>query len=1859
MADNLEQNENIELDEPVVVIDFVADEDIAYAQMSQTDGQQFEMRQSYEQPPAEDNSKKKFTRPKNQRAISRQRRNKIIGRVLACLCVLVFLGIIAGTVAVTYKTASQLWWDNIGEEAGVEFKELFTLFNGVTDTNEKKIVTRGFSQDDLDVFYANLKRKVYLAQDYELSVSKIITSVMNSTSTGNTQNDNDIDYPTIGVDGYDLQYLYYDTNGDVTVSGGEPTREEIGEPTEGQNANKSLTGNEDLDKLLQEIKFDFSSLAEYNGEKNILEITDRQLGAVINDAFGALSGSFTQLQDLETAIGKSLSDVLAVKQVIISGNEFDSSQTKLKITLEIKLIDLLSKILSKNGLSILKLILPEKMYASATVYPYDAGKPIEISINRLKEEKFGKIIRIVDVILKKTGKTTSISDLLIQVNSKIVEVFNKAQEKLPITMVPSGSVDLYPIESLMGTLGVDVSEQAFLYMLRDIKLPTGESLGLIMPTPEQIEQETDVFVSELNSKYCLDNSVAHISNDNTIKDVMDFASSENALDAVLLNDKNNLGMYEKNYGQHLKVVASYKALAGMLSDYINNENLLKDIIADIVFMSYGSAKNLLSFDLRVNLAKMMGYGDSRVMSGLIKQLVPEYIYVSAKISLNADGAPTAIEINKTREDNSREHLQTLIALADKFGMDSSSLEYDSICSKIDGGLKNGLKQMQEKIGCDIIFTEDCAYLPNLFEVVCGTGLLNENEEHKIVPESLFSIMKQVYTYDLESSSVNRRENLNGFIGELEGKYYLQEGTIVDEGDGTVLKKVMGLANTYGKSIDQKALSKDNRAMSEIYPKMSEGEFAYLMKLNMNLDNLSDTLKSAEILGAKIGDGEIYLYLQAKLYDKTEVKPQSDLEEPGRESEEGAGENPEKTDADLSKRSNLLPETSFVTVTIDVAEMTAGGASCAKIRVDDMKDEQMSDFFSMIRKLSGKNTTASEIEARIGQQIADYMSDVKGIDYKFENSALIIDNIFNVIAKSDTVKATEEGDREFTSVEIRRLLKQLYGYEYRGGDFKVAPNLDNFINNELYNKYFISEMFRERLLEYASQDALFDGFKEIGGNDFSVNKIRLEDRIIDGATVYGLKSRRNITYVDGKSQKEIDEEIIEKFRPIFSKEEIAYLLRDHVSAAGEMSFMKEQEIVFATNDENVMTLTVRSKGNLEDENAMGMMPEFFFINVTIELGQILADGTRSDMNVHAMDINSVRYAENAGEEQDLQLLLMLIERMQRNTRSEGEEPKEETSLEGIMNKIETKLNVGSEDERSFKENIHNNVFTVTFLPDGGFVFNETVYQVSLNSVYGAKANEAPTADIPDELNFRNGLCKVNNMPDKYEYTQGVFLDFKDGNRSESSQRALDEINFKYALATPLQGDTATVLTVLGNYAKDYATSIDGQKLTDEDRRSKTYQQLRPSIGGEELIWLLEDSVTFKSDGYKDAVMNALYILGDKMAIVYKSPVDKNNEQYAQLLPSEMSIVVGIDLKAIDRSDVICTEISINDLIDTEVNAVQAMLMKVNEKDGADGERTDLIKANEDCSQSVRKTMSELTGNINVAYQAGETVDEATGGGAMILDSIYEIATDKINVREQGEKTFTAIELKGTLEALFNRLNEDEYDLPDDLSDGSAVNYTMTKSQANESNLLLTADVAAKQMQISGAIGDWNVASILDTGKILESLKLGKNAAALQYTILVPKSSKDVDGGFNSIRDKLQLSGNSENFLITLDMNMTDAAGEEMSILPKRADLTVIYELLSEKISIVYNAMTKDQCDILSKLIKANSDGSGIDLSNTDDVKEQVYDMTVIDVHEYGFELTLGQLLEECKEVIPIVNVTGKNTGVVLGKGVMTADYGMQM
>lgn len=728
---------------------------------------------------------------KDERAIRHNRISKKTGLIIALVCTIILIAGIIGMSFAAYGIAAKVWNEKVGDEAGVPFNELFTIFKGVTKADEEVIVTNKYTEDDLDGFYDNLKNKLYLADDYEIDITKLLSAFLsNSEEKDDTQQSQEqVTLSLEGTDGYDLVYVYTypdgrqlksevaltdeqlaDGEGDATLPDDQPVEEE-------QTPAQQGTGNEALDNLLKELQFDFSSLENYNGEKNILEISDKQLAAVVDAVYGSLSEIVPQIGDIEEKIGNKLDAVMEVKQIIISGDVINPDTVKLKITLSLKARELVSKIIDDKGLpSFIKKLVPENLYATAIVYPNDSSKAVQASVNQMSEFNTDKVVSIVDVILKKLGNDLNIHDLLVSVNTKIVDFLEGLQAKLPVNFVTTGSVDTYPIETLMKTLNVEVSEQAFLYMMRDIKLPTEQSLGYDVYTDERKARETNEFVDDLTAKYCIDNTDGIISSTNTISDVINLASSDSFLQTVKIQ---NIEYYSAYVANIYRARTSYVALANMLTAYVREQNMLGDLDAEIITMSYEQLKSVLSVDFKVNVSAMLGFDDGSTMSNLIKQLVPAEIFVRANICLDESlGIATNMEVNLVGTEKSQEHLATLTALASAFGMNMDNLNYDKICEQIDSGIRQGLQKIKDATGCDVIFETGEAYMPNLFEIVSADEKVNGNiseDEHVITDAEVWEVMKGLYDYEyVDDGSFVPSDDISHFIDELYYKYFISD-----------------------------------------------------------------------------------------------------------------------------------------------------------------------------------------------------------------------------------------------------------------------------------------------------------------------------------------------------------------------------------------------------------------------------------------------------------------------------------------------------------------------------------------------------------------------------------------------------------------------------------------------------------------------------------------------------------------------------------------------------------------------------------------------------------------------------------------------------------------------------------------------------------------------------------------------------------------------------------------------------------------------------------------------------------------------------------------------------------------------------
>ncbi|MEG2274657.1 MAG: hypothetical protein RSC44_04920, partial [Clostridia bacterium] len=363
--------------------------------------------------------------------------------------------------------------------------------------NEKKLVTNPYDPVvDLAGFYDGFKSKLMIDKDTQIKIQDILTGMANKPT------------PAAYVDNC-CESLSNNTQSSVVA----PLA---------LNASGS-TGNVALDALLKDLKFDFSALANYDGKPYILEVTDKQIAALLNELFSVAVSSdiLPQFKQFEQTYGVKLQEVVSIKQVVIDGKEIDGvMQARLKITMALELRATVKKIVDKTiaagnsaipaGLiKMLPGLAPKKVFLSMSVFPNAVNAAAEVAFNNIKESDFAALLDGIDGLMSSFGGASlGIDGIFKTINDAIVSAIGSVNKYIPLSFVDTGSLDMQPIKGLMNMLKVTVSEGQFLTMIKDIKLPTAASLGVDKDTKQLRDTDVKLFINDFSKKYGISSAVA-------------------------------------------------------------------------------------------------------------------------------------------------------------------------------------------------------------------------------------------------------------------------------------------------------------------------------------------------------------------------------------------------------------------------------------------------------------------------------------------------------------------------------------------------------------------------------------------------------------------------------------------------------------------------------------------------------------------------------------------------------------------------------------------------------------------------------------------------------------------------------------------------------------------------------------------------------------------------------------------------------------------------------------------------------------------------------------------------------------------------------------------------------------------------------------------------------------------------------------------------------------------------------------------------------------------------------------------------------------------------------------------------------
>ena len=393
------------------------------------------------------------------------------------VCVMLLLVVIA-----CVGCGGALWaWDRYAYPyVNLSLPEAFSLASEMYEVDPDKVVTNPYDPEaDLDSFYASFKEGMYLSADCDITIADIVNAVMPSE--------------------------------------GEGEESRVGDDVNAENPD---TGSDALNALLERLEFDFERLDRKTNEdleKEVLEIGDKELAAVLNEAMQT-AFEIDQLAEISQQYAIDFPNLIKVEQVVIDGVESVARQddTRVLATVSVNIGDNIEGIarnaydnilrpqiaeskpdlagtldgMSGTIISVLKKILPKMLYLTVAVYPNDTDSAAYVTYNNVEDEGKqelidklfqGQYLQMTDVDVNLNGvldpEENGVSMSIPQIAGSIVaNTIASLNETIMLNFTntedSNGVFQTKPIEFMLSILGADnISQGQFLAIMRDVQVP--------------------------------------------------------------------------------------------------------------------------------------------------------------------------------------------------------------------------------------------------------------------------------------------------------------------------------------------------------------------------------------------------------------------------------------------------------------------------------------------------------------------------------------------------------------------------------------------------------------------------------------------------------------------------------------------------------------------------------------------------------------------------------------------------------------------------------------------------------------------------------------------------------------------------------------------------------------------------------------------------------------------------------------------------------------------------------------------------------------------------------------------------------------------------------------------------------------------------------------------------------------------------------------------------------------------------------------------------------------------------------------------------------------------------------------------
>lgn len=511
------------------------------------------------------------------------------------VCVMLLLVVIA-----CVGCGSALWaWDRYAYPyVNLSLPEAFSLASEMYEVDPDKVVTNPYDPEaDLDSFYASFKEGMYLSADCDITIADIVNAVMPSE--------------------------------------GEGEESRVGDDVNAENPD---TGSDPLNALLERLEFDFDRLDKQTNEdleKEVLEIGDKELAAVLNEAMQT-AFEIDQLVEISQQYAIDFPNLIKVEQVVIDGVESVARQddTRVLATVSVNIGDNIEGIarnaydnilrpqiaeskpdlagtldgMSGTIISVLKKILPDMLYLTVAVYPNDTDRAAYVTYNNVEDEGKqelidklfqGQYLQMTDVDVNLNGvldpEENGVSMSIPQIAGGIVaNTIASLNETIMLNFTntedSNGVFQTKPIEFMLSILGADnISQGQFLAIMRDVQVPY-DRMAEEYPDADAGDAYSDVTLAAnldkfidgegvkgtLTSQYYFDNTDENgerVLTAETLFDNVQDLMSEDMIKQIEIADKGNWNKGDDYVydADEFKPVADYNALPGLINGYLGTQ----------------------------------------------------------------------------------------------------------------------------------------------------------------------------------------------------------------------------------------------------------------------------------------------------------------------------------------------------------------------------------------------------------------------------------------------------------------------------------------------------------------------------------------------------------------------------------------------------------------------------------------------------------------------------------------------------------------------------------------------------------------------------------------------------------------------------------------------------------------------------------------------------------------------------------------------------------------------------------------------------------------------------------------------------------------------------------------------------------------------------------------------------------------------------------------------------------------------------------------------------------------------------------------------------------------------------------------